>query len=57
MRIDKFLVECGVGSRREVKDYLAKGFIRVNSRIIKSSKDKIDEINDEIFFKERKLQY
>ena len=57
MRIDKFLVECGVGSRREVKDYLAKGFIRVNSRIIKSSKDKVDEINDEIFFKERKLQY
>ena len=45
MRIDKFLVECGVGSRREVKDYLAKGFIRVNSRIIKSSKDKIDEIS------------
>lgn len=30
MRLDKFLADCGVGTRREIKDYIKKGRVTVN---------------------------
>ena len=33
MRLDKFLTECGLGSRREVKEILSTGEIAVNGII------------------------
>ena len=36
MRLDKFLTECGLGSRREVKKLLDNGKIRVNDIIVKN---------------------
>lgn len=57
MRLDKFLVECGVGSRKEVKDLVSKGEISVNGKIIKSSQIKLDLEKDEVIYKENKLEY
>ena len=57
MRIDKFLVECGIGSRREVKDYLSKGLVKVNDKIIKVSKEKVDISTDKVSFEEKELVY
>lgn len=48
MRLDKFLVECGVGSRSEVKTYLKKKRVLVNGQVETSPKVQIDETIDEV---------
>lgn len=57
MRLDKFLVECGVGSRTEVKKILGNGQVKVNGVITKSSKEQIDETKDKITCKNEELEY
>lgn len=57
MRLDKFLVECGIGSRKEVKKLISDKQITVNGNVIVSPKENIDEINDEIKYAGEKLEY
>ena len=39
MRLDKLLASYGIGSRKEVKNYIRKGFVTVNGKIIKNEKE------------------
>ena len=57
MRLDKFLSNAGLGSRKEVKILIKQGSVRVNSHIIKSDKFNIDENVDEIFVNDEKIIY
>lgn len=57
MRLDKFLVENGLGSRSQVKELLKKGLVLVNGRAEKSPKTQIDETADEIVVSGQKLTY
>lgn len=57
MRIDKFLTEVGLGSRKEVKQLLKKKTITVNNEIIRDGKIQIDEENDCIVFNGQPLIY
>ena len=57
MRLDKFLVENGLGSRTQVKQLLKKGHVLVNGRAEKSPKAQIDEIRDEIVVSGQRLTY
>ncbi|MEI5990710.1 S4 domain pseudouridine synthase [Enterococcus termitis] len=57
MRLDKFLSETGVGSRKEAKLLLKKGLVTVNEQIIKDGKCQINEIQDIIMFAGEKLTY
>lgn len=57
MRLDKFLVETGLGSRSQVKEVLKKGLVMVNGRAEKSPKTQIDETADEIVVFGQKLTY
>lgn len=57
MRLDKFLVECGLGSRTEVKKLLKSGQIQVNQRKEKSAKYQVDEIRDEVCYQGQPLYY
>ena len=57
MRLDKFLVENGLGSRSQVKEVLKKGLVMVNGRAEKSPKTRIDETADEIVVFGQKLTY
>ncbi len=57
MRLDKFLTECGLGSRREVKEILSTGEIAVNGIITNNPQMNIKENSDEVFYQERKLEY
>ena len=57
MRMDKFLVECGLGSRKEVKELLKKRKIQVNASIVTSGQQIIDEEKDEVFYEKEKLVY
>ena len=57
MRLDKFLVECGIGSRKEVKKLIGDRKISVNGNIVISPKENIDENRDEIIYDGEKLEY
>lgn len=57
MRLDKFLVENGLGSRSQVKELLKKGLVLVNGRAEKSPKTQINEMTDEVVVSGQKLTY
>ena len=57
MRIDKFLCECGVGTRSEVKKVLKNKQVTCNGNVIAKSDTKIDEYSDCICYLGRQLQY
>lgn len=57
MRLDKFLTECGLGSRREVKKLLDSGKIKVNDITIKNPQLNIKENVDKIEFDGKILEY
>ena len=57
MRLDKFLTECGLGSRKEVKTLIDNKKISVNGNFKVSSKDNIDENNDIIKIGDETLSY
>lgn len=55
MRIDKYLSNTGVGSRKEVKEYIKNGLILVNDKIVLKPTKHVDENNDIIKFKNKEL--
>lgn len=57
MRLDKFLVEVGQGSRTEVKQLLKKKQVSVNGKIETSPKTQIDEKVDQVICRGQNLSY
>lgn len=43
MRIDKYLANMNVGSRKEVHQLIKKGVVAVNGKTVKTPKEKINE--------------
>lgn len=54
-RLDKYLAEAGIGTRKEVKIYIKKGFIRINDTIATKPDFKIDSQTDNIYYDNRKI--
>lgn len=57
MRLDKFLVRAGIGSRNDVKQLLKKKQVTVNGEIETSPKTQIDEKIDKIVCQVENLSY
>ena len=57
MRLDKFLVESGLGSRSQVRQLLKKGQVWVNGAAVTSAKTQIDERSDQIVVDGQPLVY
>ncbi|MEW6854869.1 16S rRNA pseudouridine(516) synthase [Streptococcus iniae] len=57
MRLDKFLVDAGVGSRSQVKELLKKKKITVNGKVITSAKEQIKEKEDHVVYKDQTIMY
>lgn len=55
-RLEKYLVECGIGSRREIKKYVHDGKIKVNGEITLDERIHIDEKLHKVTFNDRKLE-
>ncbi|MBQ9930622.1 MAG: rRNA pseudouridine synthase [Oscillospiraceae bacterium] len=55
-RLDKFLVECGVGSRSQVKNILKSGAVTVDGAVQKDGAVKIDPGKQEILYAGEALQ-
>lgn len=46
MRINKYIAECGVASRRKAEEYIREGIVKVNGTVIKDLGTDIDVDND-----------
>ncbi len=57
MRIDKFLCDCGVGTRKEVKALLKSGIVCVNAKSVKDAAQHVDECADSVTVGGRVLSY
>jgi 16S rRNA pseudouridine516 synthase len=57
IRLDKALSHMGLGSRKEVKEYIRKGYIVVNGEVIKSDDFKINPDEDEIIIDGETFKY
>ena len=57
MRLDKFLANSGIGSRKEVKELIKQGLVFVNDERIKNSDKNIDEIKDIIKIRDKCIEY
>lgn len=44
MRIDKYLANMNVGSRKEVHQLIQKGLVDVNGKTVKTTKEKIKKM-------------
>lgn len=55
-RLEKYLSECGIGSRKEIKNHIKNGLIKVNNAKIKSGKLKIKD-DDLVEFRGERLIY
>lgn len=57
MRLDKYLVECGIGSRKEVKKIIDSKMITVNDKIVSSPKENVKEDEDIVKYKDERVVY
>lgn len=57
MRLDKFLCDLGIGSRKEIKKIIKNGHILVSGKDNIKPETKIDENKDEVFAYGKKLCY
>ncbi len=57
MRLDKYLVECGIGSRKEVKNIISSKAVTINDKTAVSPKENVDEEKDMVKFKGEIIKY
>ncbi len=57
MRLDKFLADQNIGTRKQIKEYVKNGRCRVNGQVASKSDIHIDENRDEISFDDNVLTY
>ena len=57
LRIDKYLADCGIGTRSEVKKYIKAKQITVNGEVVLKPEEKIDENKDVVCFKGQLISY
>lgn len=57
MRLDKYLCECGCGTRSEVKKIIKAGMVRIDGDIAKKPEIKIDESTDKVSVNGNPVRY
>lgn len=57
MRLDKFLANAGIGTRKEVKKFLKKNLVSVNEEIVKKPEMHINPEEDIITFDDIPIEY
>lgn len=57
MRLDKFLADHNIGTRKEIKEYIKNGRCKINGNVAVRSDEKINENSDEISFDGNILSY
>ena len=55
MRINKYIANAGIASRRKAENLVTEGRIRVNGQVIYDLAYQVDEANDIVEFDEKKI--
>lgn len=55
VRLQKYMAECGVASRRKCEEIILSGEVYVNGKIVQELGTKIDPEKDEVIYKGKKL--
>jgi len=55
IRLQKYLAEAGIASRRKAEEYIIAGRVKVNNKIIQELGTKIDIEKDEVYFDNKKV--
>ncbi len=56
IRLQKYLANCGLASRRKCEEYIQNGLVKVNGEIVTELGTKINPENDTITFKDKKIE-
>ena len=48
IRLQKYLAECGVASRRKSEEYITAGLVKVNGKVVTELGTKIDPETDKV---------
>ena len=57
LRLDKFLKDQGLASRSEIKEWIKKGWVRINDRVEKDPGTHVDTERDQVYFNGKPLLY
>lgn len=57
IRADKYLCDMGIGTRKEIKQFIKQKRVAVNGKTIEKAETKIDETKDEVIFDNKKIDY
>ena len=57
MRLDKYLSNAGIGSRKDVKKMIKDERVLVNNHLVKSEKFNVDENKDIVLLDNQKIDY
>jgi len=57
MRLDKMLANMGLGSRKDVRQKIKKGFVSINGKVIKNQGQHIDADKDLVMFNGEQINY
>ena len=50
-RLQKYMAQCGCGSRRKCEEWIAAGLVKVNGNIVKELGTKVDPAKDQVEFR------
>ncbi len=56
IRINKYLAESGIASRRKSEEYILQGRVTINGKVVKDLSAKIDPLNDVVYVDDVKLK-
>ena len=56
MRLQKFLAEAGVASRRKAEELIVMGKVQVNGKVITELGKKVEKKKDIVFYENKKVQ-
>ncbi len=56
IRLQKFLADAGIASRRRCEQYILEGKVKVNNEIVTKLGTKVDCLNDKVFFEDKLVE-
>ena len=56
IRLQKYLAECGIASRRKCEQYILEGLVKVNDKLVTELGTKINPQKDIVTFKEKRVK-
>lgn len=56
IRLQKYLADNGIASRRKCEEYILEGLVKVNDKVITELGTKIDPSKDRVTFKDKEIE-